>query len=353
MDKTCILLTGAGAPGMPGILKCLKKAEKAIRLVGCDADANAPSRNEFDAFYKIPFANSNKFTSTLLDICIKEKVDIVIPVVTRELETLSQNKERFDEIGVILAVMPYEKLQITNNKGLLLDFMRDNGLPTAEYYIANNVEELENAFEKIGYRDHGAVVKPVIGNGSRGVRIIDVNKSAFESFFNEKPNGLFSTKNEIINALQGHSFPCSIMIMQFLPGAEYSVDIVADEGRILAAVCRVGLEVASSNQTRSMVIDRPDVINQCAEVVKKLELSGNIGFDLKEDISGNVFILEINPRLTGGIVTCLAAGANMPWLGIESWLKEEVKQPDLQYGVVMQRYWNERFYDSKGQEIIL
>jgi len=141
--------------------------------------------------------------------------------------------------------------------------------------------------------------------------------------------------------------------MKLLPGKEYSVDIVAMKGRVQAAVCRVGLTVVSSNQTSSVIVDEPKVLEMCEKVVRALGLSGNIGFDLKEDEDGEVYILEINPRLTGGIVTCLAAGANMPWLGIQSWLGEEVQQPKLTYGVKMQRYWNESFFDAEDNEMQL
>ena len=51
-----VLLTGAGAPGMPGILTCLKRAPRELRLVGVDMDPNAPSRKDFDSFYMVPAA---------------------------------------------------------------------------------------------------------------------------------------------------------------------------------------------------------------------------------------------------------------------------------------------------------
>lgn len=347
-----IMLTGAGAPGMPGILKCLNKYRDQIRLIGADADANAPSRKEFDRFYTIPLANDKGYEITILRICKDEKVDLIIPVVTKELAVLASAKERFKENGVLIGVMELEKIRIANNKGLLFKLLEQIGIPTPQYYIAENVQEVKIAIKKLSKTCTGVVVKPVEGNGSRGVRIIDYKRSAFDAFFREKPDGMYISEGELLKILgEKEKLNIPLMVMKYLCGREYSVDIVAMEGKVQAAVCRVGLKVVSSNQTSSMVVDEPRVVKLCEDVVKKLRLSGNVGFDLKEDEKGNVFILEINPRLTGGIVTCLAAGANMPWLGIQSWLGMKVQMPEIKYGVRMQRYWNETFFDENDEQL--
>ena len=351
---TTIMMTGAGAPGMPGILKCMSSKRSGIRLIGADADANAPSRKDFDRFHQIPMAKDPGFVSAILGICEAEKVDLLVPVVTRELAVLAANREAFEEQGTRIAVMDNDKLTIANNKGRLFNALEANGIRTAPYKLARTVAEVEEAIDAIGKGNRGVVVKPVEGNGSRGVRIIDRERSAFDAYFSSKPDGLYTSKEELIRTLSEKApFPVELMVMKLLPGKEYSVDIVAMKGRVQAAVCRVGLTVVSSNQTSSVIVDEPKVLEMCEKVVRALGLSGNIGFDLKEDEDGEVYILEINPRLTGGIVTCLAAGANMPWLGIQSWLGEEVQQPKLTYGVKMQRYWNESFFDAEDNEMQL
>ena len=345
-----ILMTGAGAPGMPGILKCMSKVRDQIRLIGADADAQAPSRKDFDAFHVIPMAKDPEFISVMKDLCRKESTHLLVPVVTRELLLLAQNRKEIEYNGTRVAVMEPESLRIANNKGLLFQKLEENGLDVPPYRITRTVKEIQEAMNAIKQIGAGVVVKPVEGNGSRGVRIIDKRRSAFDSFFNSKPDGMHISQEELLRILsEKKSLPLDMMVMSFLPGKEYSVDIVARDGQVLAAVCRVGLQVVSSNQTSSMVVDEPQVIELCSRVVRMLKLSGNVGFDLKEDEHGKAYILEINPRLTGGIVTCLAAGANMPWLGIQSWLGEKVEQPKLKYGVKMQRYWNETFFDANDQ----
>lgn len=349
-----VLLTGAGAPGMPGILTCLRGAPARLRLIGVDMDPNAPSRKDFSAFYVVPAARDESFIPTIVDIAIKEKVDIIVPCVTRELSKFAQARELFEKAGTRVATMELEKIEIANDKGKLLTAIKEAGLPVAKFYLADTVEQVEEAFEKLGYPQKAVCVKAVEGNGSRAVRIVDASISQSKMFFDEKPNGMYISKHDLMALLaETPVFPKQLMIMQVLPGEEYSVDLVARDGETLTALCRKGMQVVSSNQTISVVVDEPSVIEQCKAVVSLLKLSGNIGFDLKNDENGFPYIMEINPRLTGGIVTCFAAGANMPWDGIQSWMGYPVEQAKLRIGVKMQRYWNERFYDETGNLMII
>lgn len=344
-----VLLTGAGAPGMPGILTCLKKAPEQLRLIGVDMDMNAPSRMDFGGFYQVPAARDDNFIPTVLEIAKRENVDIIVPCVTRELAKFAEARQLFSAAGIVVATMDPDTIEIANNKGKLLTAIRQAGMPTADFYLANTIEEVESGFSKLGYPEKAVCVKAVEGNGSRAVRLVDPKISMSNLFFNEKPNGMYISKHDLMELLaETPRFPKELMLMQMLPGDEFSVDLVARDGETLTALCRKGMQVVSSNQTMSVVVDEPEVIAQCEKVVKLLKLSGNIGFDLKCDEQGTPYILEINPRFTGGIVTCLAADANMPWLGICSWLGLPFEKPALRIGVKMQRYWNERFYDEHG-----
>lgn len=349
MQQKTVLLTGAGAPGMPGILTCLKG--EGYRLIGMDMSEHASCRKEFEAFYVGLPARDPGFLARVEEICQKEKVDLVFPCVTAELEALSLKREAFLQKGVRIAVMEADKITLANDKGLLLNFIRDQGLPTPEFTLLENTAALKEAVRQSPrFSTEGFCVKAVTGNGSRGVRLCDPKMDAAKLFFMTKPNSLHMSPEALYDLLEkAEPWPKKLILMELLPGDEYSVDIVAGQGRVLAQVCRVGLSVSSGNQTLSRVVDRPDILKVCSEVVKAGGFSGNLGFDLKCDAQGRPYIIECNPRLTGGIVVCLAAGANMPRLGLEYWQGMEVTQPAVRVGVSMERFWNERFYDENDQ----
>ena len=79
MDECTVLMTGCGAPGAPGIIRCLRKnGERNIRIVSVDRNENAGSRDLVDAFYTVPSAEKEDFIPAVLDICRREGVQVAL-----------------------------------------------------------------------------------------------------------------------------------------------------------------------------------------------------------------------------------------------------------------------------------
>ena len=79
-----------------------------------------------------------------------------------------------------------------------------------------------------------------------------------------------------------------------------------------------------------------------------MDLHGNIGIQVKLDIHNTPQILEINPRLQGSIINCVAAGVNLPYLGVKLHLGEEILLPAPIWGIQMVRRWEETYFDENG-----
>ena len=77
-------MTGAGAPGAAGILRCLSQ-HSSIKIVGADADPNAVGRFLAKDFVKIPRADDPTFIDALLAASREKDIHILLPLVTREL----------------------------------------------------------------------------------------------------------------------------------------------------------------------------------------------------------------------------------------------------------------------------
>lgn len=346
-----VLLTGAGAPGAPGIVNCYRNnGERRIRIVGVDANENASGKGLTDAFYVVPKASSADFIPEILSICKQESVDIVVPIVTRELENFALNKVQFMRAGIKISVLDAETLHIVNDKGNLLDAIKAQKIDTARYKIVNTDQELFRAIHEIGYPDSPVCIKATMGNGSRGVRIIDPKGNGYERFFNEKPNSSYTSYETVFEALNGREIP-RMMVMECLPGSEYSVDVLSTESEIIAMVCRKGTRVVSSIQVESVIENNTVVLDLCRAVTGKLKIVGEFGFDIKCDCMEKPYIIEINPRLTAGIVACAAAGCNIPYFELLRQMDEPIPNYEIKYGVVMTRHWQEEFFGASGEKI--
>src|SRR6476646_3261675 len=110
-----VLMTGAGAPGGPGIIKCLL-SDPSINLVVADADPCAIGRYLHDKFIQVPLADDPGYTEKLLQICNEQKIDVLLPLFTKELFPLSVHNQAFEQHCSSVLVSSAEAISISNDK---------------------------------------------------------------------------------------------------------------------------------------------------------------------------------------------------------------------------------------------
>ena len=340
MRDVTVLITACGNVYMPGTAASIKNnGERNVRLIGADMNHDDTILQMFDQYYQVPRGDDPSYADAILDICIKEKVDVVIPIMSVELETLAKNADRFAAAGVALSVSDLEPLRIANDKLALLKFMQENGIPTARFCEVNCVADVDKALEEVGIP---VVFKTTEGSGSRGMRIIDPGKSRFDILFHEKPTSAYVTLQDFKETLQEGQMP-QMLAMEYLPGHEYTVDMLCDHGKVLYSLCRRGLNVQTSIILDGIVEDKPEITGLCNQVAEKLKLTGNIGFDVKERADGTPVIMECNPRATAGVSEFAASGVNLLYLNIKRCLGEEIPELTPKYGVIMKRRYMEMY----------
>ena len=142
-----------------------------------------------------------------------------------------------------------------------------------------------------------AIAKPRTGSASKGIFII------------ETPEQLTGIKN-IDNYL----------IQEYIAMRdEYTVDCyIASDGEIKCIVPRIRLATAGGEVIRTETRRIPELISTSAEAIKKLDLKGAVTLQFIHDINNNRFLLmEINPRLGGGVICSVFAGADIPKMIIQ------------------------------------
>ncbi len=349
MKEITVLMTGAGAPGAPGIISCYKNnGERQIRVIGVDMRERVPTIKKLDAFATVPAAGNSEFIGTILSIAKKYRVDVIQPLVTKELELFARNEKLFSEAGIKVCVSAIESLMIANDKGCLLNRLKKIGLPVPVFSIIHEANEFYDACIKAGYPSRTICFKPTKANGSRGFRIIDNTKDRGKLLFEEKPNSLYIELEDAQNILSSMSTIPELLVMEYLPGREYSVDMLVDNGQVIYCIPRLRIAMNGGISTRCVVENNHEVIGYCHVVAEHLNLHGNIGIQVRYSHEEEVNILEINPRLQGSVVACAAAGVNLPYFAIKQALGEEVPYVEINWGIEMIRYWSELYYDAAG-----
>lgn len=340
MREVTVLITACGNAYMPGITDSIKNnGERKIRLIGADMNHDDTILQMVDQYYQVPRGDDPGYAAAILDICAKEQVDVVIPIMSVELVTLAQNMDLFEKAGVKLSISNLEALQIANNKLSLFEYMQENHIPTPKFCPVNTVADVDRAIEHIGVP---VVFKTTEGSGSRGMRIIDPSKSRFDILFHEKPTSAYVTLQDFKETLLEGDMP-NMLAMEYLPGHEYTVDMLCEDGNVFYSLCRRGLNVQTSIILDGIVEDKPEIIQLCNQVAEKLKLTGNIGFDVKERADGTPVIMECNPRATAGVSEFTASGVNLLYLNVKRCLGEPLPELTPRYGVIMKRRYQEMY----------
>ena len=339
-----ILMTGAGAPGAAGILKCLQ-FDPNFDIVMADANPNAVGRWLHAEFETIPHAEEKNFIGQLVSICEKRHIHVVLPLVTRELIPLAHHTKEFEAVETRLLVSKVDSLEIANNKSRLYQFLEWRGIPVPAYRVVDNVDQFKTAVMELGFPANRVCFKPSVSNGSRGFRIVANDIDEHEILFNQKPNSTYISLQDALRILSSKPFP-ELLVTEYLPGEEYSVDCLVNQGEPVLIVPRVRTKMNLGISVEGMFVRDEDILSYCAEIIKALQLHGNIGIQVKKSAQGKYLIVEINPRVQGTIVAGLGAGVNLPVLAVKQELGLPITDDELQvkWGTKFSRYWNEVFY---------
>ena len=117
MKDITVLLTAVGAPASPGLIQCLKNnGERNIHIVGTDMSTDATINQMVDCVRLVPPASDAGYIDALLNICMEEKVDVLIPGISQELPELQKRRADFERINTKISVSDGDGLQIANLK---------------------------------------------------------------------------------------------------------------------------------------------------------------------------------------------------------------------------------------------
>lgn len=349
-NKIGILITGAGAPGAPGIIYCLKKsADERLRLIGVDIDPSAVGSSFVSAFYTIPEPEKDAFISEIMNICERERVKVILPLVTRELIPLSRARQDLSSRGIYLPISDYNVIEILNDKSKLSARAKELGVSVPEFHLANDLNDIIAYVNSLGYPQKPICIKLPVSNGMRGFRIFDASRDKMNELLKEKPIGIYTTLEEFF--IKFHDFVDKFppyMVMEYLPGPEWTVDALSNNGRMLACIPRLRERIKNGISFNAKVVKNERIIEMTERLIEGLGIDGVVGFQFKEREDGTPCLIESNPRLQGTVILSACAGVNIPYILVKIGLGEKFEIGKIRWGMSIARYWGWQFFDEEG-----
>ncbi len=242
-----------------------------------------------------------------LDFCAQHGVDVF--VVQRGRNAVARRHAEFEAAGVkLVLVADAETLDIIDDKARFYAACSQAGLPTPLVYDVNTLADFDQACMAIREEGHDVCIKPpydIFGNGYWRLRD---NVPLLHQLMNPH-------HREIQTAVVRQAFSEAdvvprLLVMQYLPGPEWSVDCLCRDGKLLTGVAR---RKSGSHQVLETDGAAMDLARVMAETFNLSHLA-NIQVRRAGPDDALPYVLEINPRMSGGCLYAEMAGLNLPHL---------------------------------------
>lgn len=264
-----------------------EKLDIALTVMGADITKSAPALFFCDERRLVCKIQEKEYIPQLLSICEKEKVDCLIPTIDTDLLLLAENKEKFEAIGTKVLISAVDKIKLCRDKNYTADYFVSLGLKSP--LPVNSVEKYEEALKR-GKVSFPAFIKPKDGSSS-------INAYKVENLEDLR---LYAEKIE------------DYIIQPFISGREYTIDIFCDyEGNPVYITPRERLAVRSGEVLKSRITQDDTMIAEMRRLIADYRPCGQITVQLiREDVTGDDYYIEINPRFGGGAPLSMKAGAD-------------------------------------------
>ena len=279
--KLKILITGGGGSATEALYNIWKKK---YELFFCDCNIlKKPKIINKKRWIKIPIASSKNYLKELNKILSSYKIDLLIPSVDEEVEIISKNRNK---IKCDLLIPNQKFIDIHKNKWKTNQFLKKKKFNSPESKILKkNIKLLSGPL----------IIKPMIGRGSQGVRIID-------------------KKDGIKNYISNDDLSGKLIIQKKIIGKEYTVMVCANKKGIAKAIVPVKVLEKKGITILGKIDDNKNIINKCFKIHNELKTSGCYNIQLILTKKKKVYAFEINPRIS--TTTCLAIYAGIDIINI-------------------------------------
>ncbi|MCP3684506.1 MAG: ATP-grasp domain-containing protein [bacterium] len=340
MNDLNILLTSAGSPAFPGAFRSLKmNGERNIKIIATDMKDDCHGKHLADGFYKVPRGDKREYPNAIRKIVVKEKIDVIIPLSTKE--NLSLSKEGI-AMGIPILTSEHRAIKDVIDKDWLYSQLFKMHSKCIPYRRLLSIDHIDGVAEDLGYPEKVLCVKPCKGEGSVGFIIIDAKADTNKQYFSQKHITRMKLEQyKMLFNVNGDFKP--LVMMEYIEGKEYSIDLLMSKGKVITGGVRLRQHVVNGISNMGVIVDRPDIFKLASKMVEKFGLNYNVGVQIIESEDGTLYPLEVNARLHGTAILCTAAGINLLYLGLKLLLKESFRIPAMMNGVKMYRAWNELY----------
>jgi carbamoyl-phosphate synthase large subunit len=345
VDDLTLLCTSVGNDGFPAVAEAIRDNAdgRHVSFVGTDIRENAPGLFLVDQAQVVSRRDAPEHVDEIVSLARDSGADLFLPLSTLDQLFYARSRDRF---SVPVVTSSVESLEVAVDKHGLYEFLAGVGLSRhlPRFQKIASASELEDIVRFFGYPTRRVVFKLDEGAGSQGMRILCADVSPAQRLVDR--NNRDVTLEELLTVTDRlHDWHPS-HVAEYLPGAEYSVDVLCRRGETISAVACKRNESFYGLATDAEVVDEDDVVRAAMEIVDAVGLDYIVNVQFRRDEDGVPKLMEINPRVPGTIGLTVASGVNMPYLALKLALGERFDVPEPRHGKRILRIWGGIYADA-------
>lgn len=257
--------------------------------------------------------NDPKVVDDIVRVVREYDVNVILPFVNGAIEIASICRDRLPDVFV--PVSDFETATLLFDKAEAAKVFKEAGLPIPMTYSVLSAQM-------------PAIAKPRKGGSSRGIHI-------------------FNDIDDLMHLPDLKNY----LVQEYISNMkEYTIDCYIDrKGRILVTVPRERIETMGGESTRTKTCRNETLEELSRTVIEKFSLRGPVTLQFIHDLDADRYLLmEVNPRLAGGVICSIYAGAPITDYIIDEALGvEPAPCNDWASGTLMARYFKEAiFYEQ-------
>ena len=315
MKEIHILFTGVGR--RIELLRAYRQAALCqnvnLKLYGADMAGTAPALAYCNYTRKVCAMRDSGYIDALVEICKSDNIDLLIPTIDTDLLILSRNVDKFKKIGTRVLISAPDKISICRDKNKTGEFFESCGLKAPKTY--NDYHKYDDRFP--------CFIKPKDGSSS-----------------------INAFKVEDASELEVYAHQVDDYIIQpFVSGREYTIDIFCDfDGNPVFITPRERLQVRAGEVLKTQIHMDPVMIEESRKLIAGFKPCGPMTVQLIQDeVTGDNYYIEINPRYGGGAPLSMKAGARSAEVVLKLLCGESVEEYT---GIIEDKAIYSRFDDS-------
>ena len=294
-----IAVTGLNAIDSPGpgvsVIRALREAASFdVRIIGLSYESLEPGiymHDIVDRTYAIPYpsAGIDALQARIEYIHEKEKLDVIIPNFDAELFPFIKLETRFRSMGIHMFLPTLEQFE-EREKVNLNDFGEKYNINVPKSKVIYDLNKVHSLVSEFSF--------PMLVKGKFYDASIAYTIDQVKSYFNK------------ISAKWG----LPIIIQEFIHGTEFNVTGLGDgNGNTIAAVPMRKQYITDKGKAwGGITIADQKMLDMTREFLKQTKWRGGFELELMKNKDGELYLLEINPRLPAWIYLAVGVGQNIP-----------------------------------------